>query len=1400
MATVVNDRDVLLLGILPSQRQSNPAGSTILLTTNSSTFHVSTDGVTTPSYITVTAHLLGITGTATFTASGATITDNHDNTATVAYDGMSGASASVTATVVSNGQTFTASVTLTKVSDGATGPTGSAGTPANQYAIAYLYQWSTATPSTPVGTSTFDWASGTNTNYVGSDSASWKLSPPTNPGAPNISLFVAAMQVSAAGGTLSSTVAYSSAVISAWAKNGATGPQGDTGASGVQAASPTVFQWAASIPSGPSGTATYTWADGTFGAAPTGWSLTAGNSPTPGMTLWAAKVQVTDIATNTTTNFNWTSAGITAVGYAGSNGGAGAQGASYVTAYCASATATTTTAPAQTTGKTSLPATNDGGIVGTWSATVPTLSSGQYMYQSDGIYDPTTNKITWSIPYWSSLKVGSLSAITTNTGNLTVSGTISSANGNFTVDAAGNATMKSASIQDGSGNVILQAGSFLADAYVPPINAAKLAVTLGGDNLMNNSGFNVQTTADTNRPNGYAAYNNAAVYTSYQSVPGRLGGKAFAIRADASGATNWGLTTSNLIADVDGTTGGVTGGWQPNKTYVLSYKARKVNGAGLTTMGLRWNTAPAAVTEVSNPTLTTSWQTYTFRIEWGPAVEGAGQVFVDHNGAIAIDDELHIDELIVQEGDVASEWFPSPRDAMTAVALIGSDNMLSKGEKSAVIADWAAISGELSDLQGQANSLGVDHSTLDTAFTSLGAYLSGLSPAWNDPSTDTPVVGDTFRTKFSDYYVAKQSLVSAMAAKAATMASGVTIGANGALNGAGGGQVTLPGMGHNTYRVITQGSSRTAELPDSVGLYINGALQSGTNIARSYTVLVFSRSNGSAVSYTNYDVYGVGQTNGLSAANMAADLNALGPDKLVVVLSFDEPRAHRLDSGLDTAMYRCGASRSIYGSSQFKSRSAYALVGIPGCGEGNGAEAYQGAVDNDPNAWVDVSFGLVNGVLSGVSTNYKPLSLVDYGYTGDLNATNGATIGTNLSGQITSGNSSTYIGNQAINSVHISDLRTTNYAEDGSGNPTAGGKLASTGTAFKVASNSMQVGTLVLSDYWFRLIQGVDGNQSNNRIIWRGNNDATTRGGAPNIACLSVTPSNSYTVQFDSSNGIQLAFHKYTITPTSYSTNTDNLDAIQQIHVQFFAASTSAAPFTEFYQACPSRTYDGASGISKGNWFWGWPYITPAADGRPDILLVGSGATLVYSGYLRIRLANTYGWSATQDFSPGINMTTALTTTTITGVAGSSGGGSGSQGGACPAPWVKVKLLNGKEVNAGDLHNGAKLAAVNDSTMEAIPQGGTVRDIATIWAQRYRVKLTDGTATEWSENHRFAIVDRGWVQVQNLRAGDQIMGLKENVVESVLAMGQGQVVSFRVEGAGTYFAGGLLCHNTKTIT
>jgi hypothetical protein len=397
---------------------------------------------------------------------------------------------------------------------------------------------------------------------------------------------------------------------------------------------------------------------------------------------------------------------------------------------------------------------------------------------------------------------------------------------------------------------------------------------------------------------------------------------------------------------------------------------------------------------------------------------------------------------------------------------------------------------------------------------------------------------------------------------------------------------------------------------------------------------------------------------------------------------------------------------------------------------------------------------------------------------------------------ITTANASTYIRSAAIQSAMISDLRTTNYAEDGSGNPTAGAKLASTGTALKVANNSFQVGSVTFSDYWFRLVQAIDGNQANGRVIWRGNNDATTRGGAPDINRLTISFISSQVIN----SNFQQIYHSFKLVPTSYSTYTDNLDAMQQIHVQLFQSTSSTFPFTEFYWPCPSRTYDGDSGIVQGSWSWGWRFSGSGSLSTISTQLESNG---LFTGCMRVRLANSYGWSATKDFAGNASVNANLSTTTITGTSGSSGGGSGGTsaggGGACPAPWVKVRLASGREVNASDLHDGAVVQAVNDTTLEPIARGGIIRDCCTIWAQRYRVTLADGRATEWSENHRFAVEDRGWVHVQNLRAGDHILGMQESIVTSVLAVGQGQVVSFRVEGAGTYFAGGLLCHNFKML-
>ena len=58
--------------------------------------------------------------------------------------------------------------------------------------------------------------------------------------------------------------------------------------------------------------------------------------------------------------------------------------------------------------------------IGAWQTTPHTITSGQSLFQTTGLYDPTGNQTVWVEPYLSNLKVGNLSALSVNTGTLEV--------------------------------------------------------------------------------------------------------------------------------------------------------------------------------------------------------------------------------------------------------------------------------------------------------------------------------------------------------------------------------------------------------------------------------------------------------------------------------------------------------------------------------------------------------------------------------------------------------------------------------------------------------------------------------------------------------------------------------------------------------------------------------------------------------------------------------------------------------------------------------------------------------------------------------------------------------------------------------------------------------------------
>ena len=312
-------------------------------------------------------------------------------------------------------------------SAGATGPTGVGG---NQYATAYLYQWSPTQPGNPSGTSTFVWATGVNTAYTGGNG--WSVTLSANPGTPGIYLWIASKEVSDVGGATSTSVNWASGFnVIAQSANGINGATGPTGLNGSKTARPVVYQWAATIPAGPTGTSTYTWSTGTFTPNPAGWSSSITSSPSAGFTLWAATASIIDAETATTTTINWTTASILAAGYAGITGPTGTTGATGAQArlmFARIAGNPTPVAGTVTVSGDNKPTGAQGAAVWgaafnvTWYDSDPNPSSNDSLYQSDGIYNGSST--TWSAPYISALKVGTLSAITVNTGALTVQDTL----------------------------------------------------------------------------------------------------------------------------------------------------------------------------------------------------------------------------------------------------------------------------------------------------------------------------------------------------------------------------------------------------------------------------------------------------------------------------------------------------------------------------------------------------------------------------------------------------------------------------------------------------------------------------------------------------------------------------------------------------------------------------------------------------------------------------------------------------------------------------------------------------------------------------------------------------------------------------------------------------------------
>jgi len=173
-----------------------------------------------------------------------------------------------------------------------------------------------------------------------------------------------------------------------------------------------------------------------------------------------------------------------------------------------------------------------------------------------------------------------------------------------------------------------------------------------------------------------------------------------------------------------------------------------------------------------------------------------------------------------------------------------------------------------------------------------------------------------------------------------------------------------------SYRLAAWGNSYDNRYGGNLGcLYAeDGTILSG--YGRSYAVVIFNP-DGTVLSAKPFDVWGNGEVHGNGgAAEMATYLNAIPLGTLVIIYSSDEPSGRRQTGGLQEAILRCGGTEAVFARGNgtgFHGRSVYILIGRVSGKQGTAFEAYRGDFDNDPAAFISVSFDIVNGEFVGIS-------------------------------------------------------------------------------------------------------------------------------------------------------------------------------------------------------------------------------------------------------------------------------------------------------------------------------------------------------------------------------------------------------------------------------------------------
>ena len=203
----------------------------------------------------------------------------------------------------------------------------------------------------------------------------------------------------------------------------------------------------------------------------------------------------------------------------------------------------------------------------------------------------------------------------------------------------------------------------LTDSQISAVSVTKVNGSVGGGNLVSNSGFkNITGTIDIDgsMPSGWNVYNNGGIPTTTRIVSGGLFGTNYLRITANANTTNTLGTYSQQGSSV----------WTPGLTYIVSFWARAGNASavGKTMYGLYSNMGFTSAIEVTSPTLLqNTWQRYAWRVT--PASNTYttyGEFYISWamSGTLASGSILEICAPQIEQGELASSYAPRPDEIL----------------------------------------------------------------------------------------------------------------------------------------------------------------------------------------------------------------------------------------------------------------------------------------------------------------------------------------------------------------------------------------------------------------------------------------------------------------------------------------------------------------------------------------------------------------------------------------------------------------------------------------------------------------------------------------------------------------------------------------------------------------